>query len=386
MSEWREIKFEEIFDIPLRNGLTKPSKIRGKGIRMVNMKEIFAYDKIDDTTPMELVPTTDKEKVTLLKYDDLLFARQSLTEAGAGKISIFKGSSETVFESHLIRVRIDKSIAVPDFVYYYWKSPIGKGTIGTIVTQTAAAGIKGSVLQTLPIPIPSLEEQRAIASVLSSLDDKIDLLHSQNETLEKMAETLFRQWFVEEADDSWEEGVLGDVIEIFDNKRVPLSKMQRNKMKDGQLYPYYGAASIMDYVNDYLFDGEYILLGEDGTVRTDEGYPVLQYATGKFWVNNHAHIIRAIEPYNNFFIWNYLSKKNIDRIVTGAVQPKINQGNLKSLDFPKFPEKLVNEFNEYAHPFFQKINKNRTQIRSLTALRDTLLPKLMSGEVRVNYE
>ena len=154
-------------------------------------------------------------------------------------------------------------------------------------------------------------------------------------------------------------------------------------MKDGDLYPYYGAASIMDYVNDYLFDGEYILLGEDGTVRTDEGYPVLQYATGKFWVNNHAHILRAKEPYNNFFIWNYLSKKNIDRIVTGAVQPKINQGNLKSLDFPKFPAELVKEFNEQVEPLFNKINRNQTQIRTLTALRDTLLPKLMSGEIKV---
>ena len=83
-------------------------------------------------------------------------------------------------------------------------------------------------------------------------------------------------------------------------------------MKYGILYPYYGAATIMDYVNDYIFDGEYILLGEDGTVRTEEGYPVLQYATGKFWVNNHTHILQAKKPYNNFFIWNFLSKFNIE--------------------------------------------------------------------------
>jgi type I restriction enzyme S subunit len=115
-------------------------------------------------------------------------------------------------------------------------------------------------------------------------------------------------------------------------------------MKEGILYPYYGAATIMDYVNDYIFDGDYILLGEDGTVRTNEGYPVLQYATGKFWVNNHTHIFKAKTPYNNFFIWNFLSKKNIDRIITGAVQPKINQTNLKSLEFPNFSEDLVNEY------------------------------------------
>jgi type I restriction enzyme S subunit len=219
--------------------------------------------------------------------------------------------------------------------------------------------------------------------VLSSLDDKIDLLHRQNKTLEQMAETLFRQWFVEEAGEDWGEKLLGDVIEIYDSKRIPLSKMQRNKMKEGVLYPYYGAATIMDYVNDYIFDGDYILLGEDGTVRTNEGYPVLQYATGKFWVNNHTHIFKAKAPYNNFFIWNFLSKKNIDRIITGAVQPKINQTNLKSLEFPDFPEDLVNEYIKITDSQFEKILKNSRQIRTLESLRDTLLPKLMSGEVRI---
>jgi type I restriction enzyme S subunit len=154
-------------------------------------------------------------------------------------------------------------------------------------------------------------------------------------------------------------------------------------MKDGELYPYYGAAQIMDYVNDFIFDGEYILMGEDGTVRTDEGYPILQYATGKFWVNNHTHVLQAKEPYSNFFIWNYLVKKNIDEIVTGAVQPKINQGNLKSLDFPQYPLDLIQDFNEQSQTFFEKINQNKKQIQTLENLRDMLLPKLLSGEARV---
>ncbi len=283
-------------------------------------------------------------------------------------------------------VQINEKVLCKEFLFYFLISRDGQEEIDQRNVGSTQPKLPLYNIKTITIPIPPIENQKAIASILSSLDDKIDLLHRQNQTLEQMAETLFRQWFVEEADEDWEKGVLGDVIEIFDNKRIPLSKMQRNKMKDGELYPYYGAASIMDYVNDYLFDGEYILLGEDGTVRTDEGYPVLQYATGKFWVNNHAHILKAKEPYNNFFIWNYLSKKNIDRIVTGAVQPKINQGNLKSLDFPKFPSELVERFNEQMKPTFGKINHNRAQIRTLTALRDTLLPKLMSGEIRIKTD
>ena len=266
-----------------------------------------------------------------------------------------------------------------DYLYYLIQ------TLGLeeLNEDSAVPGLNRETAYSQEFLFPPLPEQQAIAAVLSSLDDKIDLLHRQNKTLEAMAETLFRQWFIEEAQEDWEVGNLGEVIDIFDGQRIPLSKMERDKKKDGFLYPYYGAAQIMDYINDYIFDGEYILLGEDGTVRTDEGYPILQYATGKFWVNNHTHVLQAKAPYSNFFIWNYLLKKNIDEIITGAVQPKINQGNLKKLDFPCFPEKLVIEFNKVSEPILAKIQKNQKQIQTLEKLRDNLLPKLMSGEVRV---
>ncbi len=267
------------------------------------------------------------------------------------------------------------------FVYYFLKLLDWE----KYSDKSAVPGVNRNDVHQENVVFPPLPEQKAIAAVLSSLDDKIDLLHRQNTTLEAMAETLFRQWFVVEAKDDWEATTLGDVIEIFDGQRVPLSNVERDKKKDGVLYPYYGAAQIMDYINDYIFDGEYILLGEDGTVRTEEGYPVLQYATGKFWVNNHAHVLRSKEPYSNFFLWNYLSKKNIDEIVTGAVQPKINQGNLKSLGFPHFPENLVNEFNNRTQPILNKIQHNKAHENQLKKLRETLLPKLMSGEVRVRF-
>ena len=276
---------------------------------------------------------------------------------------------------------LNEELAYNKFIYYWIKNNIDY--LQSIGTGTTFAEISGNVVKEIEIQLPPLPEQKAIASVLSSLDDKIDLLRQQNQTLEALAETLFRQWFIEEAKEDWEEGKLGDAIEIFDSQRIPLSKMERDKKKDGTLYPYYGAAKIMDYINDYIFDGEYILFAEDGTVQTTEGYPVLQYATGKFWVNNHTHIIKAKAPYNNFFLLNYLRKKNIELYITGAVQPKINQANLKSIDFPKFKMDKVNEFIKLTNQYFDKINLNNTQIQTLTQLRDTLLPKLMSGEVRV---
>ena len=318
-----------------------------------------------------------KLKKSALTPGDVVIVRTGKPGASA----VIPKSLPVVNCSDLVIVRCGDKLD-PNFISYYinsiTKSHVDVNLVGA-VQQHFNVGAAKQIL----IPDIDIIHQCTIASVLSSLDDKIDLLHRQNATLEAMAETLFRQWFVEEAKEDWEEGTLGEVIEIFDNMRVPLSRMERDKKKDGQLYPYYGAAQIMDYINDYIFEGEYILLGEDGTVRTIEGFPVLQYATGKFWVNNHTHVIQAKSPYNNFFVWNYLRKMNIDEIITGAVQPKINQGNLRSLAFPKFPKKLVLEFNELSESFFKKINQNKTQILTLTAIRDTLLPKLMSGEVRV---
>jgi len=257
-------------------------------------------------------------------------------------------------------------------VYEFFKLMNASSTMPAITF-----GMAGS----LDILLPPLLEQESIAEVLSSLDDKIDLLHRNNNTLEQLAETLFRQWFLE--NDDQENGKLGNIIDIFDNKRVPLSSTYREKMKTGILYPYYGAATIMDYVNDYIFDDDYLLLGEDGTVQTEEGYPVLQRALGKCWINNHTHVIKGISPYNNNFLYILLKNTSISHIVTGAVQPKINQGNLKDLEVVIPPKEAVKNYCEIIDPLFDKYFKNIVQIQKLETLRDTLLPKLMSGVVRV---
>jgi len=274
---------------------------------------------------------------------------------------------------------LNKRIVYPKFLYYLLTTfDFANMNVGSAVPSMTI-----DVLNNLNLFVPSLPEQIEIAEILSSLDDKIDILHRQNKTLEQIAETLFRQWFVEEAEDEWDVGTLGDVISIFDNKRIPVSSMEREKMKIGKLYPYYGAATIMDYINDFIFEGEYILMGEDGTVQTIEGYPILQLPVGKFWVNNHTHIFQAKKPFSNFFIYIFLKKTNISNIITGAVQPKINQQALKSIEFV-FPDKhYLDKYLETTNEIWNKIKNNNNQINTLTKLRDTLLPKLMRGEVRV---
>jgi type I restriction enzyme S subunit len=190
--------FGALLEEPLRNGLNRPKIVRGQGVKMVNMGELFAHDRIGDVA-MEYVPLSDTEAERfLLQPGDLLFARQSLVLDGAGKCSIFLGASEPVaYEGHIIRARIDTTICDPLFYYYFFQSPKGRASIVSIVEQVAAAGIRGSDLARLSVPYPKISEQRAIAHILGTLDEKIELNWRMNETLEAMARAIFKSWFVD---------------------------------------------------------------------------------------------------------------------------------------------------------------------------------------------
>lgn len=180
----------------------------------------------------------------------------------------------------------------------------------------------------------------------------------------------------------WTIGTVGDIVEIYDSQRKPLSGNQRESMK--KLYPYYGATSLMDYVDNYLFDGKYLLLGEDGTVIDSYGYPILQYVWGKFWVNNHAHIMTGKNGYNVESLFLFFKQTNVKSVVTGAVQLKINQANLRSIKATLPTLSVMSRFNDIIEPMFEQIRNNRDESNRLSELRDSILPKIMSGEIDVS--
>ena len=191
--------FGELFAESTRNGLTRPKAVRGSGVKMVNMGELFAHSRLRNV-PMDRVPLRQSEaERLLLENGDLLFARQSLVLEGAGKCSIFLRDDEPVtFESHVTRVRLDQKKAHPGYYFYYLQSHHGRSAIRSIVEQGAgASGIRGSDLATLEVQWRPLPEQRAIAHILATLDDKIELNRRMNETLEAMARALFKSWFVD---------------------------------------------------------------------------------------------------------------------------------------------------------------------------------------------
>ena len=264
-------------------------------------------------------------------------------------------------------------------------------------TSTAVPIINKSTFSDWDIVIPrETEDQRRIASILSSLDRKIELNNKINADLEEMAQAIFKNWFVDfepfkngkfvdselgMIPEGWKVGTLFDIAEIFDKKRKPLSGNVREKMD--KIYPYYGATSCMDYVDDYIFDGIYTLIGEDGSVVKENGLPYMQYVWGKMWVNNHAHILQGKNGYSTEMIHALLSITNIKFLVTGAVQAKLSQGNMQKILVAIPPKNVLDEIRPVIDNLYSKIRINTDENSRLSLLRDTLLPRLMSGELEV---
>lgn len=270
----------------------------------------------------------------------------------------------------------------PAFIYYFLKTL----DWNSFTSASAVPGINRNTVHKTPVTVPDLGTQRKIASVFKSLDDKIALNSKINDNLEQQASTLYNHIFcyniLEELPEGWHIGTVREIVDIHDSKRVPLSNTERSKIKR-KTYPYYGAASLMDYVDDYIFDGKYLLLGEDGTVVDDSGYPILQYVWGKFWVNNHAHVLTGKNGFNVESLYMLFKHTSVRSIVTGAVQPKISQSNLKSIQVVIPPRNVIATFNDEIEPLFAMIRLKKEENKRLSTLRDALLPKLMSGEIDV---
>ena len=272
-----------------------------------------------------------------------------------------------------------------EFIFYWLLSQKDYLMAKVGVTGIGAGKFDLDFLQKLMIPIPSERERKSIVGFASSISEKIRCNAKVNDNLLWQAQALYKDRFIDlkpfngKMPPDWQLGTVSEIIELHDSKRIPLSSRERANLT--KIYPYYGATSVMDYVDRYLFDGIYLLLGEDGTVVDDKGFPILQYVEGKFWVNNHAHIITGKNGFTVETLYLLFSLTNVRSIVTGAVQPKISQANLNnvSVDIPSKAE--LSTFNSIVQPIFSQIRNLRAESDRLTSTRDILLPRLMSGEI-----
>ncbi len=327
--------------------------------------------------------------------------------------------------AHFLPARVNQHVAIirpqqskfdSRFLRYFLASPYQQDLmLGLAAAGATRNALTKGMIEDFKVPCPGLGIQAAISDVLTTLDDRITLLRETNATLEAIAQALFKSWFVDfdpvraKAEgrqpegmdattaalfpDSFEESELGlvpkgwryvslkEVTAIFDSQRVPLSGQERDKRKG--IYPYYGAAALMDWVDGYLFDGVYLLLGEDGSVADAAGYPVTQYVWGKIWVNNHAHVLQGKSGVTTEHLMLALQQTIITPYITGAVQAKLSQSNMWRIPFLRSSQEVSEAFGEAVTPLFISIRRNYEQAQTLTQLRDTLLPRLIAGQLRL---
>lgn len=359
-----------------------------EGIPVLNGSNLEGYELKEDSFRYVTEEKADSlNKANAYRGDVVITHRGTL-----GQIVFIPQTSKYdryVISQSQFRIRCNDKI-LPEYMVYYFHTRIGQHKLLSNASQVGVPALArpSTTFQKIDIEIPDITTQRRIVAVLQRIHDKIAVNTAINENLESQAQAIFKSWFVDfepfggVMPEDWKIGMIKDIIELHDSKRIPLSGSEREKMD--KIYPYYGATSCMDYVDNYIFDGKYLLLGEDGTVIDKNGYPILQYVEGKFWVNNHAHIITGKLGYTVEILYLLFKQTNVKHIVTGAVQPKISQANLKKVPVIISSVKDLDAFNNIIQPIFAMIRKNRNENKKLALLRDTLLPKLMNGEIDVS--
>ena len=387
MAEWQTVRLGEMVKT---NQSTYSPKENWQFVNYLDTGNI-TMNKIDEiqniNTAKDKLPSRARRKV---KTNSIIYSTVRPNQLHYG---IIKKQPDNFLVSTgftVIDVNYDK--AVPDFIYYALTKQEVTEQLQAIAEQSVSAypSLKPSDIENLELMLPDKKTQERIVAILRSIDEKIKENNAINNNLEQQTKALYKDWFFDfspfstesNLPDGWHLGTVGDIIQLHDSKRVPLSGSERDKME--KIYPYYGATSLMDYVDNYLFDGIYLLLGEDGTVVDSLGFPILQYVYGQFWVNNHAHIITGKEGFSVEELYLFFSLTNIKSIVTGAVQQKVSQQNLKKVPAIIPSKEALSAFDDLIQPVFAQIRNLRDENAHLADLRDTLLPRLMSGELDVS--
>ena len=395
---WEKVKLGDV--ITTKKGFAfKSYKYTNFGVPIVRVSD-YTFDSISDKD-LKYYPI--EEKSNYLEYElcekDIIIQTvgswQNNPASVVGKVvRVPKSLDGALLNQNSVKI-IPLSNVDNNYLFYRLKSDDFKGhLLGEARGAANQASITLETIKTFEFNIPDYKIQHRIGDILSSYDDLIENNKKQIKLLEEAAQRLYKEWFVDlrfpgyeqtkiidGVPEGWHIGCIDEILVYHDKKRKPLSSLERTLFK-GE-YRYYGAAGILDYVNGYLFDGTYLLLGEDGSVITTEGTPVLQYVTGKFWVNNHAHVLTGKGPFSTEYIYMMFNNMKISDVVTGVAQPKISQARLSAKKILIPCEKVIILYQSKVEYIFKHILLLERRIKIAEEARSRLLPKLMSGEIEV---
>ncbi|GAA7191448.1 restriction endonuclease subunit S [Helicobacter pylori] len=350
-------KLGDIGEFTRGNGLLK-SDLKDKGRPVVHYGQIHTQYNLSIDKTISYVNDALFHKLKKAKPNDILIVTTSENVKDVGKSIAWLGNEEVAFSGEMYSYSTNEN---PKFIIYYFQTWFFQKEKEKRITGTKVMRIHENDLKKITIPIPPLEIQQEIVKILDAFTElntelkarKKQYQYYQNMLLDfdginqnhkdaKMSAKTYPKRLKTLLQTLAPKGVefrkLGEVCEILDNRRIPIAKNKRNP----GIYPYYGANGIQDYIDSYIFDGDFVLVGEDGSVINKDNTPVVNWASGKIWVNNHAHVLQTKNELKLKFLYFYLQTIDVSYCVAGT-PPKINQENLKKITIPIPPLEIQQE-------------------------------------------
>ena len=391
MSEWLECQLGDLAK-KITKGTTPTTIGYGftdSGINYIKAESI-SYDGRIDRTKFQFIShvTHERLKRSQIETNDILFSMAGVFLGKNAIVTVDCVPANT--NQALAIIRLDSKKALPKFIGYYLRQKTMIDIINNYSGQSAQPNINLGEIGSLEILLPPLPEQKAIADVLSSLDDKIDLLHCQNQTLEALAQTLFRQWFIEEADDEWEEKPLDEIADYLnglacqkyppknDSYKLPVLKIRELRS---------GLTNKTDWATTEV-PPEYIIENGDVIFSWSGSLIVKIWDGDKCVLNQHLFKVTSDQfPKWFYYFWTI---HHLQKFISIAESKATTMGHIKRRDLSSSmvlvpADDDMDVMTIVLEPLIEKMIANNRQIRTLEKLRDTLLPKLMSGAARLEF-
>lgn len=352
--------------------------VRNRDLAVTNLLGV----SISKTFIPSIANTIGTDMSTYKVVEPYQFAYGPVTSRNGDKITfaLYKGTEKCIISQAYETFEIvDKEQLDPDYLMMWALRPEFDRYARFKSNGSAREIFSWDEMCEVYLPVPDIATQRRIVAEYQAIEKRIATNEQLIAKLEETAQTIYKKTFVDNVDLThlpvgWRIGTLRDIADCFDSKRKPMAGDVRANM--ARNYPYYGAAALMDYVEDYIFDGEFVLMGEDGSVCNEDGSPVLQFVRGKMWVNNHAHVLQGKNGFSNSLLYLKLSSTNVTDIITGGVQGKINQENMFSISVTIPDTKTLSLVNSQVELIYSQWFLRNEENNILGKLKDALLSKM----------
>ena len=362
-SEWIKKKLSDIADFNPRETVKKGSI--AKKISMDVLRP-FCRD----------VPYYTEESFsggTKFRNGDTIMARITpcLENGKTAQVSILNDGEVGFGSTEYIVFRAKEGIADKDYLFYLVCSPeVREPAIKSMVGSSGRQRVQTDVVKNLVIEVPPLAEQEKIGSFLKLIDDKIALNDRINKNLEQQAQAIYQQMFITNRNPNWENGLLSDLIAVRYGK-------DHKKLEDG-VYPVYGSGGIMRYVEKPLYTGESVLIPRKGTLNN------VMYVNGAFWSVDTMFYTEMLRSNVAKFVYHFVKSKDLALMNAGSAVPSMTTSILNAMQLYIPDNETLSTFEEIVSPMYSQMQENKKQSKKLADLRDTLLPRLMSGELDVS--